>query len=178
MPNLSHERFYGSRRVKLISNFMMNGVHHTRVQVAGESSERVVLTTDLTEEPVAEFTQSVNMVLSNKEEKQEVVQDTVENKTEEVEQPKEQLEELVEEALEEPTEEVEQSVVEESTEETVLNVVAIAKTNGKEHILGSQDQLETNEQVKKLKLDPEAIERVFNGDQKSHKGFTFELREV
>lgn len=42
--------------------------------------------------------------------------------------------------------------------------------------LGTRKELNMSGDVKKLKLDPEAIERCLNGEQKQHKGYTFEIK--
>ena len=42
--------------------------------------------------------------------------------------------------------------------------------------LGEISELATSETVINLALDPEAIQRCLDGEQKTHKGFTFDIK--
>ena len=42
--------------------------------------------------------------------------------------------------------------------------------------LGKISELATSEAVISLALDPEAIQRCLDGEQKTHKGFTFDIK--
>lgn len=55
-------------------------------------------------------------------------------------------------------------------------VVTAINNKGKRTKLGNIDELSDSKDVKRLKLDHEAIVRVINGEQKQHKGFTFEVK--
>ena len=64
---------------------------------------------------------------------------------------------------------------EEAINERAKKVVAISP-KGKRFNLGNIDELSDNANVKKFKLDPEAIIRCINGKQKQHKSYTFEVK--
>lgn len=64
---------------------------------------------------------------------------------------------------------------EEAINERAKKVIAISP-KGKRFNLGNIDELSDNTNVKKFKLDPEAIIRCINGKQKQHKSYTFEVK--
>ena len=145
--------------------FKFKGEH--RVEGTLPNGERVVVPAkDITTErpTVAEHTRQE---LPN-EFKTEYV-----SKTKETEEPK------VEESLpEEPAEEVVEELPEEPTEEEVSEfegqALLVEDSNGdvSELTYGSED---FNKMVDENKLDLEAIDRMLNNEQKTHKGFSFEL---
>lgn len=150
---LSHERF-----------FKFKGEH--RVEGTLPNGERVVVPSKeiTTERPsVAEYT---------KQELPTEIKAEFGAKTEEAEEPK------VEEKLpEEPAKEVIEEPAEEESEEVSEfegQVLLVEDSNGdvSELTYGSDD---FNKVVDKNKLDLEAIDRVLNNEQKTHKGFSFEL---
>ena len=150
---LSHERF-----------FKFKGEH--RVEGTLPNGERVVVPSkDITTErpTVAEYT---------KQELPTEIKAEFGAKTEEAEEPK------VEERLpEEPAKEVIEEPAEEELEEVSEfegQALLVEDSNGdvSELTYGSDD---FNKVVDKNKLDLEAIDRVLNNEQKTHKGFSFEL---
>ena len=151
---LSNERF-----------FKFKGEH--RVEGTLPNGERVVVPAKdtTTERPtVAEYT---------KQELPTEIKAEFGAKTEEAEEPK------VEENLpEEPAEEVVEEPAEEPTEEEVSEfegqALLVEDSNGdvSELTYGSDD---FHTVVDENKLDLEAIDRVLNNEQKTHKGFSFEL---
>ena len=150
---LSHERF-----------FKFKGEH--RVEGTLPNGERVVVPAkDITTErpSVAEYT---------KQELPTEIKAEFGAKTEEAEEPK------VEEKLpEEPAEEVIEEPAEEESEEVSEfegQALLVEDSNGdvSELTYGSDD---FHTVVDENKLDLEAIDRVLNNEQKTHKGFSFEL---
>lgn len=154
---LSNERF-----------FKFKGEH--RVEGTLPNGERVVVSAkDITTErpTVAEYT---------KQELPTEVKAEFVAKTEETEEPKGE-----ENPSEEPTEEPAKEPVEEPVEEESEEVsefegqsLLVEDSNGdvSELTYGSDD---FNKVVDENKLDLEAIDRVLNNEQKTHKGFSFEL---
>lgn len=55
-------------------------------------------------------------------------------------------------------------------------MVTAINNKGKRTKLGNIGDLSESKDVKRLKLDHEAIIRVINGEQKQHKGYTFEVK--
>lgn len=143
---LSNERF-----------FKFKGEH--RVEGTLPNGERVVLPAkDITTErpTVAEYT---------KQELPTEIKAEFGAKTEEAEEPKVE-ENLPEEPAEEPTEE--------EVSEFEGQALLVEDSNGdvSELTYGSDD---FHTVVDENKLDLEAIDRVLNNEQKTHKGFSFEL---
>lgn len=147
---LSNERF-----------FKFKGEH--RVEGTLPNGERVVLPAkDITTErpTVAEYT---------KQELPTEIKAEFGAKTEEAEEPK------VEENLpEEPAEEPAEEPTEEEVSEFEGQALLVEDSNGdvSELTYGSDD---FHTVVDENKLDLEAIDRVLNNEQKTHKGFSFEL---
>ena len=148
---LNNERFFKFKGELRVEGTLPNG-------------ERVVLPSkDITTErrpSVAEYT---------KQELPTEIQAEFGAKTEEVEEPK------VEEKLpEEPAEEVIEEPTEEEVSEFEGQALLVEDSNGdvSELTYGSDD---FNKVVDKNKLDLEAVDRVLNNEQKTHKGFSFEL---
>src|SRR5574344_362739 len=151
---LSNERFFKFKGEGRVEGTLPNG-------------ERVVVPSkDITTErppSVAEYT---------KQELPTEIQAEFGTKTEEAEEPK------VEEKLpEEPAEEVIEEPAEEESEEVSEfegQALLVEDSNGdvSELTYGSDD---FNKVVNENKLDLEAIDRVLNNEQKTHKGFSFEL---
>lgn len=150
---LSHERF-----------FKFKGEH--RVEGTLPNGERVVVPAkDITTErpTVAEYT---------KQELPTEIEAEFGSETKETEEPKDE-----EKLPEEPAEEVIEEPAEEELEEVSEfegQALLVEDSNGdvSELTYGSDD---FNKVVDKNKLDLEAIDRVLNNEQKTHKGFSFEL---
>lgn len=81
---------------------------------------------------------------------------------------------------------IERTTTDETSDETEIEsvttaepkqiIVATSTKNGNVFKLGDITKLASNSDVKKFKLDPEAIKRVLDGKQKQHKGFTFRIK--
>ena len=151
---LSNERF-----------FKFKGEH--RVEGTLPNGERVVVPSKdvTTERPsVADYTKQELLV---------EVKAEFEPKTKETEEPKVEESAPVEEVVEEPTEEPAEEELEEVSEfEGKALLVEDSDGDVSELTYGSDD---FNEMVEENKLDLEAIDRVLNNKQKTHKGFSFEL---
>ena len=157
--------YYDGQQLNNERFFKFKGEH--RVEGTLPNGERVVVSAgDITTErpTVAEYT---------KQELPTEIKAEFGVKTEEAEEPK------VEENLpEEPTEEVVEEPAEEPTEEEVSEfegqALLVEDSNGdvSELTYGSDD---FHTVVDENKLDLEAIDRVLNNEQKTHKGFSFEL---
>lgn len=157
--------YYNEQQLNNERFFKFKGEH--RVEGTLPNGERVVVPAkDITTErpTVAEYT---------KQELPTEIKAEFGAKTEEAEEPK------VEENLpEEPAEEVVEEPAEEPTEEEVSEfegqALLVEDSNGdvSELTYGSDD---FHTVVDENKLDLEAIDRVLNNEQKTHKGFSFEL---
>lgn len=66
-----------------------------------------------------------------------------------------------------------EEVLEVDSKDVSENVVATRLSDESETALGEIGSEEFNEFVKKHKLDIEAVQRVLDGEQKTHKGFSF-----
>lgn len=152
---LSHERF-----------FKFKGEH--RVEGTLPNGERVVVPSkDITTErppSVAEYT---------KQELPTEIQAEFGAKAKETEEPKVEEPTPAEEPAEEPVEEPAEEESEEVSEfEGQALLVEDSNGDVSELTYGSDD---FNKVVNENKLDLEAIGRVLNNEQKTHKGFSFEL---
>lgn len=146
--------------------FKFKGEH--RVEGTLPNGERVVVPAkDITTErpTVAEYTKQ--------ELPTEIKAEFVGSKTKETEEPKVEeptpTEELIEEPVEEPAEEESEDV---SEFEGQALLVEDSDGDVSELTYGSDD---FNKVVDENKLDLEAIDRMLNNEQKTHKGFSFEL---
>lgn len=157
--------YYDGQQLNNERFFKFKGEH--RVEGTLPNGERVVVPAkDITTErpTVAEYT---------KQELPTEIKAEFGAETKETEEPK------VEEDLpEEPAEEVAKEPAEEPTEEEVSEfegqALLVEDSNGdvSELTYGSDD---FHTVVDENKLDLEAIDRVLNNEQKTHKGFSFEL---
>ena len=164
--------YYNGQQLNNERFFKFKGEH--RVEGTLPNGERVVVPSkDITTErpSVAEYT---------KQELPTEIKAEFGSETKETEEPKVEespSEEPVEEVVEEPTEEpTEESVEEESEEisEFEGQALLVEDSNGdlSELTYGSDN---FNKMVDENKLDLEAIDRMLNNEQKTHKGFSFEL---
>ena len=71
---------------------------------------------------------------------------------------------------------VEFDTVDEFMEDIAVVVFATNVKTDEEISLGEISELATSETVINLALDPEAIQRCLDGEQKTHKGFTFDIK--
>ena len=71
---------------------------------------------------------------------------------------------------------VEYDTVDEFMEDIAVIVFATNVKTDEEISLGEISELATSETVINLALDPEAIQRCLDGEQKTHKGFTFDIK--
>ena len=156
---LSNERFFKFKGEVRVEGTLPNG-------------ERVVVPSkDITTErppSVAEYT---------KQELPTEIQAEFGAKAKETEEPKVEEPTPAEEPVEEPVEEPAEEPAEEESEEVSEfegQALLVEDSNGdvSELTYGSDD---FNKVVNENKLDLEAIDRVLNNEQKTHKGFSFEL---
>lgn len=153
---LSNERF-----------FKFKGEH--RVEGTLPNGERVVVSAKdiTTERPTANTATRKEVAKPETKIKEEVKEQ--EPKVEEPTPTEEPAEEVVEELTEEPAEEESEEV-----SEFEGQALLVEDSNGdvSELTYGSDD---FNKVIDENKLDLEAIDRVLNNEQKTHKGFSFEL---
>ena len=147
---LNNERFFKFKREHRVEGTLPNG-------------ERVVVPAkDITTErpTIAEYT---------KQELPTKIKAEFGSKTKEKEEPKVEDPSSVEESTEEPAEEESEEV-----SEFEGQALLVEDSNGdvSELTYGSDD---FNKVIDENKLDLEAIDRVLNNEQKTHKGFSFEL---
>lgn len=153
---LSNERF-----------FKFKGEH--RVEGTLPNGERVVVPAkDITTERLTTNTATRKEAVKPETKVEEEVKEQ-EPKVEEPTPTEEPAEEVVEELTEEPAEEESEEV-----SEFEGQALLVEDSNGdvSELTYGSDD---FNKVVDENKLDLEAIDRVLNNEQKTHKGFSFEL---
>lgn len=161
--NIGDNCYYGTKYARVKDIFKLNGRHRTVIRVFGEDEDRIVDTQYITQYSNTDLELPEEDVVE-KEEKPE--QDELESDASE-----EQSEDVSDEATEEDTTEE----IEDSSKEEVASIVVA--DNGDEQIeLGSEDNLDYSDKVKELGLDPEAIRRVLNNQQNTHKGFTFNYK--
>lgn len=205
MVNLNTQRWYGTQRANIKSSFRINQVHYTRIRLIGEDFDRVVETSNLTEQanPELVIPEESEVPIGGDSDTEEVEQETPQE--DDVEETDEQTEEQPEEEAgdesgdtsddqedaeeetdtEDNAEQIEEQPQDDNDEFNDENeeaessepvVFAVATSGDEEFDLGTVDQLADNENVQQLELDPAAIQRVLDGEQGTHRGFTFELR--
>lgn len=182
-------RYFKGRRVKVVRNFVVGGVNYSEVKAGVDTF--VVRTAELTDEKeypaieigaVDSYPEDVKNTFFNRS--NDSVSSTVsdEDSSSSVKLNGEDDEGMsVIDAINNSTESVEitDEKIELSGETHVVEDTVVATNKkGKTFNLGAVSDLSESEQVKKLKLDYEAINRCLAGDQKQHKGFTFEIKAV
>lgn len=182
--------YFGTNYVTRIDSFKLNDIHYSRIKKVGEETELVVQTSVLTESPNPELS-ITDDTFTTTEKREDILLEGYTPKVGERQDQREDLpareeEDSVEEAQEDTPqdtdtteeEQVEPGQVEsespQASEDNSAKTV-YAKNSDGEYNLGKRGAF-NSALIKQLDLDEDAVERVLNGEQGTHKGFTFELR--
>lgn len=195
--------YFGTNYVARIDSFKLNDIHYSRIKKVGGEEELVVETSVLTESPNPELS-ITDETFTTTEKREDILLEGYTPKVGERQDQREDLpaheeEESVKEAQEEssqvadtpeedpqdsagsedlPSTESESSQVESESPQVSEDNSAktvYAKNSDGEYNLGKRGAFNAA-LIKQLDLDEDAVERVLNGEQGTHKGFTFELR--
>lgn len=195
--------YFGTNYVARIDSFKLNDIHYSRIKKVGGEEELVVETSVLTESPNPELS-ITDETFTTTEKREDILLEGYTPKVGERQDQREDLPareegESVEEAQEEspqvadtseedqqdsagsedsPSTESESSQVESESPQVSEDNSAktvYAKNSDGEYNLGKRGAF-NSALIKQLDLDEDAVERVLNGEQGTHKGFTFELR--
>lgn len=195
--------YFGTNYVARIDSFKLNDIHYSRIKKVGGEEELVVETSVLTESPNPELS-ITDETFTTTEKREDILLEGYTPKVGERQDQREDLPareegESAEEAQEEspqvadtseedqqdsagsedlPSTESESSQVESESPQVSEDNSAktvYAKNSGGEYNLGKRGAF-NSALIKQLDLDEDAVERVLNGEQGTHKGFTFELR--
>lgn len=195
--------YFGTNYVARIDSFKLNDIHYSRIKKVGGEAELVVETSVLTESPNPELS-ITDETFTTTEKREDILLEGYTPKVGEHQDQREDLPareegESAEEAQEEspqvadtseedqqdsagsedlPSTESESSQVESESPQVSEDNSAktvYAKNSDGEYNLGKRGAF-NSALIKQLDLDEDAVERVLNGEQGTHKGFTFELR--
>lgn len=195
--------YFGTNYVARIDSFKLNDIHYARIKKVGGEEELVVETSVLTESPNPELS-ITDETFTTTEKREDILLEGYTPKVGERQDQREDLPareegESAEEAQEEsprvadtseedqqdsagsedlPSTESESSQVESESPQVSEDNSAktvYAKNSDGEYNLGKRGAF-NSALIKQLDLDEDAVERVLNGEQGTHKGFTFELR--
>lgn len=195
--------YFGTNYVTRIDSFKLNDIHYSRIKKVGGEEELVVETSVLTESPNPELS-ITDETFTTTEKREDILLEGYTPKVGERQDQREDLPareegESAEEAQEEspqvadtseedqqdsagledlPSTESESSQVESESPQVSEDNSAktvYAKNSDGEYNLGKRGAF-NSALIKQLDLDEDAVERVLNGEQGTHKGFTFELR--
>lgn len=195
--------YFGTNYVARIDSFKLNDIHYSRIKKVGGEAELVVETSVLTESPNPELS-ITDETFTTTEKREDILLEGYTPKVGEHQDQREDLPareegESAEEAQEEspqvadtseedqqdsagsedlPSTESESSQVESESPQVSEDNSAktvYAKNSDGEYNLGKHGAF-NSALIKQLDLDEDAVERVLNGEQGTHKGFTFELR--
>lgn len=195
--------YFGTNYVARIDSFKLNDIHYSRIKKVGGEEELVVETSVLTESPNPELS-ITDETFTTTEKREDILLEGYTPKVGERQDQREDLpareeEESVKEVQEEssqvadtpeedpqdsagsedlPSTESESSQVESESPQVSEDNSAktvYAKNSDGEYNLGKRGAF-NSALIKQLDLDEDAVERVLNGEQGTHKGFTFELR--
>lgn len=195
--------YFGTNYVARIDSFKLNDIHYSRIKKVGGEAELVVETSVLTESPNPELS-ITDETFTTTEKREDILLEGYTPKVGERQDQREDLPareegESAEEAQEEspqvadtseedqqdsagpedsPSTEGESSQVESESPQVSEDNSAktvYAKNSDGEYNLGKRGAF-NSALIKQLDLDEDAVERVLNGEQGTHKGFTFELR--
>ena len=195
--------YFGTNYVARIDSFKLNDIHYSRIKKVGGEEELVVKTSVLTESPNPELS-ITDETFTTTEKREDILLEGYTPKVGERQDQREDLpsheeEGLVKEVQEEspqvagaseedpqdsagsedlPSTESESSQVESESPQVSEDNSAktvYAKNSDGEYNLGKRGAF-NSALIKQLDLDEDAVERVLNGEQGTHKGFTFELR--
>lgn len=172
------ERFYNNKRVQVRDTFRLGGETYARIYL-GNGKTEVVKFEELSES-MSEIVYSPDKLVSVVENVDGDVSAIITDKDKIVIANKEIV-------LDGKTALVDGSVVEnlvfkDDVKETKVKeelkpeeIVAIKQSNNRKTKLGLRSELTKSPAVKRLKLNPESIESVLDGKQKTHKGYKFEV---
>lgn len=187
--------YFGTNYVARIDSFKLNDIHYSRIKKVGGEEELVVETSVLTESPNPELS-ITDETFTTTEKREDIL---LEGYTPKVGERQDQREDLPAHEEEEssqvadtheedpqdsagledlPSTESESSQVESESPQVSEDNSAktvYAKNSDGEYNLGKRGAFNAA-LIKQLDLDEDAVERVLNGEQGTHKGFTFELR--
>lgn len=195
--------YFGTNYVARIDSFKLNDIHYSRIKKVGGEEELVVETSVLTESPNPELS-ITDETFTTTEKREDILLEGYTPKVGERQDQREDLPareegESVGEVQEEtpqvadtseedqqdsagsedlPSTESESSQVESDSPQVSEDNSAktvYAKNSDGEYNLGKRGAF-NSALTKQLDLDEDAVERVLNGEQGTHKGFTFELR--
>ena len=195
--------YFGTNYVTRIDSFKLNDIHYSRIKKVGGEEELVVETSVLTESPNPELS-ITDETFTTTEKREDILLEGYTPKVGERQDQREDLpaheeEESVKEVQEKssqvadtpeedpqdsagaedlPSTESESSQVESESPQVSEDNSAktvYAKNSDGEYNLGKRGSF-NSALIKQLDLDEDAVERVLNGEQGTHKGFTFELR--
>lgn len=195
--------YFGTNYVARIDSFKLNDIHYSRIKKVGGEEELVVETSVLTESPNPELS-ITDETFTTTEKREDILLEGYTPKVGERQDQREDLpaheeEESVKEVQEEssqvadtpeedpqdsagaedlPSTESESSQAESESPQVSEDNSAktvYAKNSDGEYNLGKRGSF-NSALIKQLDLDEDAVERVLNGEQGTHKGFTFELR--
>lgn len=195
--------YFGTNYVARIDSFKLNDIHYSRIKKVGGEEELVVETSVLTESPNPELS-ITDETFTTTEKREDILLEGYTPKVggrqgQREDLPAREEGESAEEAQEEspqvadtseedqqdsagledlPSTESESSQVESESPQVSEDNSAktvYAKNSDGEYNLGKRGAF-NSALIKQLDLDEDAVERVLNGEQGTHKGFTFELR--
>ena len=171
-------RYLNGKQVQLLRTFVFGGVNYSEVMPSGEDESLVVATTELNDnvqEKKARKSKIVNVSMHETGVRTSDLQKTFDNAVEFNEKASEAIERL-NLTIESEEDTVEYDTVDEFMEDIAVIVFATNVKTDEEISLGEISELATSEVVNSLALDPEAIQRCLDGEQKTHKGFTFDIK--
>lgn len=192
--------YFGTNYVTRIDSFKLNDIHYSRIKKVGEEAELVVKTSVLTESPNPELS-ITDDTFTTTEKREDILlegytpkvgerqdqredlpvreeEDSVEEETSQATDTSEEEQRESAESEDLPSTESESSQVESESPQVSEDNSAktvYAKNSDGEYNLGKRGAF-NSALIKQLDLDEDAVERVLNGEQGTHKGFTFELR--
>ena len=171
-------RYLNGKQVQLLRTFVLGGVNYSEVMPSGEEESLVVVTSELNDnvqEKKARKSKIVKAFMHETGVRTSDLQKTFDNAVEFNEIASEAIERL-NLTIESEEDTVEFDTVDEFMEDISVIVFATNVKTDEEISLGEISELATSETVINLVLDPEAIQRCLDGEQKTHKGFTFDIK--
>ena len=171
-------RYLNGQQVQLLRTFVLGGANYSEVMPSGEEESLVVVTSELNDnvqEKKARKSKIVKVFMHETGVRTSDLQKTFDNAVEFNERASEAIERL-NLTIESEEDTVEYDTVDEFMEDIAVIVFATNVKTDEEISLGEISELATSEAVTSLALDPEAIQRCLDGEQKTHKGFTFDIK--
>ena len=167
-------RYLNGKQVQLLRTFVLGGVNYSEVMPSGEEESLVVVTSELNDnvqEKKARKSKIVKVFMHDN------VFDIEKRKGQEIEylNAMHKDEESIPSFMEYKQASTESTAFMEQPDIAVIVFATNVKTD-EEISLGEISELATSETVINLALDPEAIQRCLDGEQKTHKGFTFDIK--